>query len=585
MTNLRRVSLKARIFISFFGILLLMLFTYIFMGSRFITRFTERQLADDYNSLLSEICDTMQDLLWNLTLTSGQILDNAEIQDTLILYQSASSPYVRQGQYSALMNNITMLTLSNTDISLLCLYDNEASEYIYSSYPISGNQRDSLPVLYQNSAFSFCGPCSSQSSYNGNPVLVLNRTETLSNGSSVTLSVETGFYSMLDPIRLAENKSAFLAVTNADSELIYTNFPGESSGEEFLSLLDSGKNSDYRSLSRSMPQGWQVYLILSNQIYARDYYHAISEALLVTIFIAVLVGLIAVYFWKSIYAPLQLFDRQLEMLLSDQEISREWHSSIPEYDHLLQKIFALQKQIQQMIQQIIAQEKTNARMQLEKLRAQINPHFLLNTLNTMHWMALINEQHEIDDITQALAHLLSYNLDKDNVSTSLAREIGALGEYVRLQKVRYDFNFAVSSPPSPGDLNYPCPKFMLQPLVENALSHGYRPGMEIRVNIQIDERIHIVVSDTGTGITPERLAVINRLRQASFTEETDAAMDAEGISRFGIGLSYVVSSLHSFFSGDCSFSAASEEGSGTSIFIEFPKVKGGGYHAEDIDCR
>lgn len=79
-----------------------------------------------------------------------------------------------------------------------------------------------------------------------------------------------------------------------------------------------------------------------------------------------------------------------------------------------------------MIQEIIRQEQVNTKIQTEKLRAQINPHFLLNTLNTMHWMALINEQPEIDSITQALSHLLSYNLDKDNVSSNLERELSAL---------------------------------------------------------------------------------------------------------------------------------------------------------------
>lgn len=591
MTNLRSVSLKARIFISFFGILLLMLFTYIFIGGRFITRFTEKQLADDYNSLLSETCDTMQDLLWNLTLTSGQILDNEAIQDTLLLYYSVSSPYDHQEQYSALMNDITMLTLSNTDVSLLSLYDNTESEYIYSSYPVSGNQTDQLPVLYQNSAFSFYGPCSSQSNYNGNPVLILNRTETLPNGRSVTLSIETGFYSMLDPIELAGRKSAYLALTNTDGELIYTNFP-EDSSEEIPALLSVGKTKNFRSLSRDMPQGWQVHLIIPNQIYALDYYHSLREALLCTIIVAVLVGLLAVYFWRSIYTPLQLFDRQLELLLSDEEVSREWHSSIPEYEHLLQKIASLQKQIQQMIQKIIAQEKTTAQVQLEKLRAQINPHFLLNTLNTMHWLALMNGQHEIDDLTQSLAHLLSYNLDKDSVSATLEKELGALQEYIRLQKVRYDFHFEIIRPSAAEELNYPCPKFLLQPLVENALSHGYRPGMEILVEVQIDERIRLTVSDTGSGIAPDRLEAINRLCGAVLNTGPvspgagfSAASASPDIPQSGIGLSYVVNSLHSFFPDNCSFSVSSESGAGTTISIEFPKMKGGGYHAENTDRR
>ena len=160
---------------------------------------------------------------------------------------------------------------------------------------------------------------------------------------------------------------------------------------------------------------------------------------------------------------MQLFDRQLEELLTDDFDASAMHSSIPEYEHLLEKVSKLQRQIQEMIQKIIRQEQVNTKTQTEKLRAQINPHFLLNTLNTMHWMALINKQPEIDSITQALSHLLSYNLDKDNVSTNLERELSALQEYVQLQKVRYDFRFEILRPESGEPLNYPCPSFFYSP--------------------------------------------------------------------------------------------------------------------------
>lgn len=93
LSALRNISLKSRIIISFLGILLLMTGSCFFTISRFITRFTETQLNDDYDSILSETCDTMENLLWNLTLTSGQILDNEEIQETLMCYQSSGSLY------------------------------------------------------------------------------------------------------------------------------------------------------------------------------------------------------------------------------------------------------------------------------------------------------------------------------------------------------------------------------------------------------------------------------------------------------------------------------------------------------------
>lgn len=227
-----------------------------------------------------------------------------------------------------------------------------------------------------------------------------------------------------------------------------------------------------------------------------------------------------------------------------------------------------------MIQKIIRQEQVNTKTQTEKLRAQINPHFLLNTLNTMHWMALINKQPEIDSITQALSHLLSYNLDKDNVSTNLERELSALQEYVQLQKVRYDFRFEILRPENGEPLNYPCPKFLLQPLVENALKHGYLPGMEIRIAVSVGERISVTVSDTGSGMKTETAAAINAQWQGAHSEALPA---------FGIGLSYVIRSLHEFFSEDCFFEVQSEEQKGTTFLIEIPKQKGAGYYAENSD--
>ncbi len=523
----------------------------------------------------------MENLLWNLTLTSGQILDNEAVRDTLIPYQETESPYARQTHYVELLDSVTMLTLANTDVSLLYIYDELDQDFIYSSFPVNKDRRNQAPVLYQNVAFSFCGPYQSQSNYNGNPVLILNRTETLSNGRSVVLSIESGFYSLLTPIKSAERKSAFLAITGSSGDLIYTTIPDKTAAEVYEILSGS---RDYRSMSKSMSQGWGVHIMIPNHVYRTDYYQSLSDILLCIVLIAAFVTLIAAYFWKSIYSPLRLFDRQLEFLLSDDNNSGQMRSSIPEYDDLLRKIGSMQKEIQTMIRHIIAQEKDNSKMQIEKLRSQINPHFLLNTLNTVHWMALMNGQNEIDTITQSLAHLLSYNLDKDSVSTNLEKELRALAEYVQLQKVRYDFQFTVDRSEQKIELNYPCPKFLLQPLVENALSHGYRPGMEIVVRIRVNDSIHLTVSDTGTGMDTGTLARVNSLWPSSALDVGMAASNSDKkIARFGIGLSYVVNSMHDFFSDRCHFSIDSSENQGTTIQIVFPKLKGSEHHVKDID--
>lgn len=475
-----------------------------------------------------------------------------------------------------------MLTLANTDVSLLYLYDASGEDFIFSSFPVNKEQPRQSPVLYQNTAFSFYGPCQSQSSYNGNPVLILNRTETLPNGKTVILSIESGFYSLLTPLRSAERKSAFLAITNAVGEVVFSTL-ADKSDTEIIDILLSDRDKNFRSLSKSMSQGWQVHLIIPEHIYVQDYYQSLADILICIMVIAVFVTLIALYFWKSIYSPLRLFDRQLEFLLSDDDSNAvQMRSSIPEYDYLLHKIVLMQGQLQEMIRQIVRQEKTNTKIQIEKLRAQINPHFLLNTLNTVHWMALMNEQEEIDTITQSLSHLLSYNLDKESSRTDLDKELNALTEYVHLQQVRYDFHFCIERPKGNG-LNYPCPKFLLQPLVENALAHGYQTGMDIRIRIQVDDLIHLSVTDTGTGIDTETVEKINSLYPSVLQTDKAVSVTEGDVPKFGIGLAYVISSLHDFFSESFQFYIESAENHGTVVTINFPKLKGSGYHAENID--
>lgn len=248
-----------------------MLGTYFFTVNRFITRSTQKQLNDTYNEILVETSDTLENLLWNLTLTSSQILDNVSIQDTLMSYQTETDLYTKQLYYSKLLDDITILTLANMDIALMYIYDNETNEYIYSSLPASGNQFFLQPVLYENSAFSFCGPCRSQSVYVGNSVIILNRTEFLPNGRSITLSIESGYYSMDNPFRSAKNKSAYLAFTDDDGNFIYDTFSEGMDAAEVLSNLFS-KNPDYHFLKKEMSQGWSIYVIIPDSVYTYDYY-------------------------------------------------------------------------------------------------------------------------------------------------------------------------------------------------------------------------------------------------------------------------------------------------------------------------
>ena len=539
-------------------------------------------------------------------------MESKDIQNALLNYTMARDSFSKQTSYSELLQTISMLTMSNSDLSLIYYYDEERQDVIYSTLPVS-RQNDDLPILYESGNFCFRGPTRSQSNYVSSPVLMLDRSEVLADTLSVTLSLETGYYSLDVPLKAAERKSAYLAFTGSDGALIFSTFPQAADAADIIRRLNAGTSVNYKEFRKDISQGWAVHVIVPDSVYVRDYRLALRDFIISTVIAAIIIFFLAIYFWKSIDRPIHQFDQQLNLLLADEPPAVPMHSSIAEYDHLFTKIGQLQQQIQDTIEQVIEQEQINAKVQLEKLRAQINPHFLMNTLNTLHWMALMNKQPEIDRITQSLSHLLSYNLDKESYYTNLDKELSALREYVILQKVRYDFQFDIQAPEATPQ-NYPCPKFILQPLVENSLKHGYRDGMDITVKVCVEQNVEITVADTGTGMDAETLQKLQAAAASAGHSANHAAADsshsanhaaanaAHGTDRVGadsghdanqagadsghdasyvvggIGLQYVVQSLDSFYRGNYTYRITSIPGQGTRIFITFPKVKGDGYH-------
>lgn len=582
------ISLKIRIFLFFFGILSVMILLFILSFYRFVSKSTFEKMDKDYTFMVNELSDTSQTLLWKLTLTSQQLLENEEVQDLLIAYRDSTNVYQKQTYYSQLVDLVSLLTMSETDVALFYFYDLIKENLIYSSLAVDRLFSDT-DYLYQNSLFQYCGPASSQSNLVGNPVFILDRELVLSDGTPIHFSVESGYYSLDKPFNMIKEKSAYVIFTNENGNILYNSMPEEESGKRDMAQILSGKDNAYHTFSQESSQGWFTYIIVPHSVYTSQYQEGLREFIIFSFILAIIVAIIAFLFWRSIYHPLQVFDQQLNLVLTEEETTDESPSTIPEFDYLFHKIHLLQKQIQEMLEKAILQEKENTKIQVEKLRAQINPHFLLNTLNTVHWMALMNQQKEIDEITQALSHLLSYNLDRDSYNTSLLHELNAVKEYVRLQKVRFQFSYQETIVPVGSLLNYPCPKFILQPFVENSLTHGYKEQMSISVTIHIEENhLEIRITDTGSGMSPANLKkiqeMIHTISRQPNGKQTLPYADKE---RYGkrIGLSYVFGILHLYYDGQASVTVDSHREVGTQFCMRLPKLKGRGYNVENIDTR
>lgn len=206
------------------------------------------------------------------------------------------------------------------------------------------------------------------------------------------------------------------------------------------------------------------------------------------------------------------------------------------------------------------------RAQYQALQAQINPHFLYNTLDTMSSIASIQNCDLVSDLCQSLSNIFRYSLDMKYPYATVAREVAHLKNYIFVmnvrmrQEIRYHFDIDEDA------LMYSVPKISIQPLVENAINHGLknkRGQKNIYIKIwQEEEKLYVMVKDDGVGMDAEQL---NRRLQ-----ENDKGLIEEGNS---IGLLNINARLKMIYGGTYGIRIESEPGKGSSVYLTVAAMK------------
>ena len=203
--------------------------------------------------------------------------------------------------------------------------------------------------------------------------------------------------------------------------------------------------------------------------------------------------------------------------------------------------------------------------ELKALQAQINPHFLYNTLDSIIWMAENGNNEEVVEMTAALARLFRSSISEDRDTVPLPIEIANIQSYLTIQKMRYKekLNYKIDIPPELDECE--APKLILQPLVENAIYHGIRDrekGGKIMVSASMQGEILVIqISDNGFGMTAAQLAGILK-----------ASPDSKGS---GIGVRNVSERIKLAFGEKYGLTYSSVQGEGTVATITLP-AKGWG---------
>jgi sensor histidine kinase YesM len=204
--------------------------------------------------------------------------------------------------------------------------------------------------------------------------------------------------------------------------------------------------------------------------------------------------------------------------------------------------------------------------QLHSFQMQINPHFLFNSLNIVNRMALKDRNERIIEFISAMSKILRYGLESEGELVSISKEFEILQSYIHIQKVRFGERITFELPDLAEIPDGFCPPMILQPLVENAITHGLRDrenGGILKIDLEMtDDMLKIVILDNGKGISPG-------VMYASLTGNI-----VSHDSKKSIGISNIAKRLQLYFNQPNLLRFFPIQEGGTEVHILLPRNKG-----------
>ena len=234
-------------------------------------------------------------------------------------------------------------------------------------------------------------------------------------------------------------------------------------------------------------------------------------------------------------------------------------SGVREVQYLSSSFAHMVRKIQQLMATVRAEEVNLRKTELRALQAQINPHFLYNTLDSISWMCERGKNQEAVVMVNALAQLFRISISKGHELIPIRSEVQHAKSYLQIQSVRYKDQFSYRFEVDESCLDYLCNKITLQPIIENAIYHGINGLVDegeivIRIESQGDD-ILATVEDNGVGMEKEQIDAIFRRSD----------------SKSGIGIKNVNDRLKIWFGEAYGITIESVPDEGTRVIVRMPK--------------
>ena len=379
---------------------------------------------------------------------------------------------------------------------------------------------------------------------------------------------EKGFFYILDN----NNNIVYSPVNSTIYRINSNNF--DSKKDSFIRFIN---NETFKIMyTTSNLTGWKSIGVFSFKDISKD----ITSMERFTLVIAIATSFLAVFFsllfTNSIVTPIKelktlmkgVESGDLDLKFKEDKYKNEFGELGHSFNHMV-------SEIKKLINMVYNEQRSKRKAEIETLQAQIKPHFLYNTLDTIAWMAEDYNAKDIINLVGALTRVFRIGLNKGKEIINLKDEIEHINSYLIIQKYRYEDKLSYEIDFNREILDTLILKLITQPIVENAIYHGIKEKRgkgKILINFQrILDEIVITVEDNGAGISDEKLQNINSMLETS----NSFCIDSDTGS--GYGISNVNTRIKLTYGQAYGLKYYSKIGVGTKVEIKLPfenKYKG-----------
>jgi two-component system sensor histidine kinase YesM len=377
---------------------------------------------------------------------------------------------------------------------------------------------------------------------------------------------------MFKDIRLGKRGYLFIVdsegkiVYHPQQQLIYSSLKSEMIDKVLQTkngtfTSDEGSNSRMYTV-RDSDFGWKIvgvsYVneLVDNQSEVRLSYIILG---LISIVIAIIISF---FLSQRVSQPIkQLQDYMKEVEKGNFDIHVPVAKTI-EISRLARAFNIMVGRIKELMSQVVLDQEQKRKSEINALQAQINPHFLYNTLDSIVWMAESNKSKDVVLMTSALAKLFRSSISKGEELVSIRTELEHITNYLMIQKMRYKNKLDYEIDISESVYDYKTIKVILQPIVENSIYHGIKmkhgPGLVRITSEETETDVFLIIEDDGHGMDEEKLRSIL----------LPAPQSKEGR---GVGVRNVHERLKLYFGMHYGLTYKSNLGEGTTVYIRIPK--------------